>query len=103
MNIVIEYDSSVNSAPAGFKIAVQAAVNYYDSLIVNPITVPIMFSYGTLDGTALSASALGESSTNGNIETYSSVKGFLAAAATSSADLQSVAIFAQMVGIVDRP
>ena len=91
MNIVIEYDSSVSNAPAGFEAAVEAAVNYFDSLISNPITVPIMFSYGELQGQALGSGTLGESSTNGNIETYASVKAFLTAAATSNADFQSLA------------
>ena len=91
MNIVIEYDSSVDAAPAGFKIAVDAAVAYFDSLITSPITVAIMFSYGSLDGQALKSNALGESSTNGNIETYASVKSLLTASATSSADSQSIA------------
>ena len=90
MNIVIEYDSTVNNAPAAFKTAVQAAVNYFDNLIVNPVTVPIMFSYGELDGQALGADTLGESSTNGNIESYASLVSLLGAAAASNASYQSV-------------
>ncbi len=88
MNIVIEYDSSVDNAPAGFKVAVQAAVAFYDRLIANPITVPILFSYGEIQNQTLGTGALGESSTNGNIETYSTVVSLLKAAATTSADMQ---------------
>ncbi len=90
MNIVIQYDSSVNSAPSGFKTAVQVAVNYFDKLILNPISVPILFSYGTIEGQALAQNALGESLTNGNIETYTQVASLLSAAAISRWDYQSL-------------
>ena len=63
MNIVIEYDSSAANAPAGFKQAVQAAVQFYDYLITDPITVPIVFSYGEIQGQAISNHAVAESST----------------------------------------
>ena len=91
MNIVAEYDSSVANAPAGFKQAVQAAIDYYDQLIRNPITVTIMFSYGELDGSQLGSGTLGESSTNGYVESYSTLVSQLTAAATSQADKQSIA------------
>ena len=39
MLINLDYDSSVNAAPAQFKIALDAAVSYLDNLIANPITV----------------------------------------------------------------
>ena len=83
MNIVIEYDTSVSNAPAGFKTAVQAAVDYFDNLITNPITVKILFSYGELNGTSLGSDTLGESSYNGNIVPYSTMVGYLSAAAIS--------------------
>ncbi len=91
MNIVIEYDSSAANAPAGFKEAVQAAVQFYDYLIVNPITVPIVFSYGEIQGQTISNSAAAESSTNGNIESFSSVVSLLTAAATSPTDKTAIA------------
>jgi hypothetical protein len=91
MNIIAQYDASVANAPAGYKTAVQAAISFMDHLITNPITVTLVFSYGALQGTALPKNALGESSTNGNIETYSSLIGFLTAASTSTADSQSLA------------
>jgi hypothetical protein len=91
VNIVIEYDSSAANAPAGFKTAVQAAVNFMDYFITNPITVPIVFSYGEIQGSTLSSNAIGESSTNGNIETFASLVSYLKAAATSSTDAQSIA------------
>src|SRR5205823_3240477 len=90
-DIVILYDSSAQNAPAGFKTAVEAAVQFFDHLIADRITVPILFSYGEMQGQALSAGALAQSSTNGNIETYASVSGLLSAAAISRGDFQSVA------------
>jgi hypothetical protein len=92
MNIIAEFDNSVTSStPAGYKTAVQAAINFVDHLIVNPITVTLMFSYGSLQGTALPNDALGESSTNGNVESYSDLIKYLTAAATSTADKESIA------------
>ncbi len=90
MNIVIEYDSSAANAPAGFKTAVQAAVAYYDSLITTNITVPIVFSYGEIEGQSLSSGALGESDGNGYFLTYSQVKADLVKTATSAADIAAV-------------
>ena len=91
MNIVIEYDSSADNAPAGFKQAVQAAVQFYDYLITDPITVPIVFSYGEIQGQAISNHAVAESSTNGNVETFSSLVNLLSGAATSATDAISIA------------
>jgi hypothetical protein len=91
MNIIAQYDPSVDNAPAGYKTAVQAAINFVDHLIADPITVTIKFSYGSLQGTALPSNALGESSTNGNVETYSSLVSLLTGAASSTADHQSIA------------
>lgn len=91
MNIVIEYDSTVANAPAGYKTAVQAAVDFIDHLIANPISVPIVFSYGTIQGQALDKNALGESETNGNVESYGSLVSLLTAAAASTADREALA------------
>ncbi len=90
MNIVIQYDSSAANAPAGFKTAVQAAVAYYDSLITTNITVPIVFSYGEIEGQKLGSGALGESDGNGYFLTYNQVKADLAKTATSASDILSV-------------
>jgi hypothetical protein len=91
MDIVAEYDSSMQNAPAAYKAAIQAAINYMDRTITNNITVPIMFSYGEIEGQKMASDALGESDTNGNIESYSSLVGYLTAAATSQADFASLA------------
>lgn len=84
MNIVIQYDSSTANAPAGFKSAVQAAVQYLDNLITSPITVPIAFGYGAVNGQAMASGALGENISNGWFLTYGQLKQALAGAASSS-------------------
>ena len=94
MNIVIEYDASAANAPPGFKAAVEAAVQFYDYLITDPITVPIVFSYGEIQGQAISKNAAAQSSTNGNVETFASLKNLLTAAATSATDQASLAAMA---------
>jgi hypothetical protein len=63
MNIVIQYDSSVNSAPAGFKAAVAAAVQFLDTTFSNPVSITIDVGYGEVGGQSLGPGALGESST----------------------------------------
>ena len=92
MNIVIEYDNSAstNAAPIGFKQAVQAAVNYIDALITDPITVPIVFSYGELQNQAFQPNTLGESQGNGYFVTYAQMVHALAATASSADDIMSV-------------
>lgn len=91
MNIVVEYDSSAASAPAGFKTAVQAAVSYLDNLFSNNVSVPIVFGYGEIQGQALSAGAIGESSANGGFLDYSQLKSALTTSATSADDQASLA------------
>ena len=41
LGINVIYNSSVNSAPAGFTTAIQEAVQYLESVIITPITVNI--------------------------------------------------------------
>jgi FG-GAP-like repeat len=72
--INITYDSSVNSAPAAFKTAIAAAVQFLDTTYINPITINIDVGYGEIDGQALSNGALGESETFYNNYTYSNVR-----------------------------
>ena len=64
MQINITYDSSVADAPAGFQTAVNAAVQYLDSVFSSPITINIVFSWGEIDGQTLEPGAVGESLTN---------------------------------------
>ena len=91
MQITAVYDSSVNSAPAGFKSAVAAAINYFDSVITNNITVIINFGWGEINGQSIPSVDVGRSSTFGNFYNYSQVVGALNSHATSAADFSSVA------------
>jgi hypothetical protein len=57
----------VNSAPAGFKTAVQAAVQFFDTTFTNNITVNIDFGWGEVggaNGQPIDAGAIGESSSD---------------------------------------
>ena len=93
MQINIAYDQSVSGAPAGFKTAVNAAVQYFDALIADPTVVTINFGWGEERGTAISGNSIGASNSSGYTFTgagYTQVINALAAHATSAADLSSV-------------
>ena len=62
MIINVSYDASAANAPAGFKQAVQAAVQYFETTITNNITINIDFGWGEVAGQAMDAGSLGESS-----------------------------------------
>jgi hypothetical protein len=66
LKINVSYDASVSSAPAGFEQAVQAAVDYLESVIATPITVNIAVGYGEVGGQAMLSTAVGESIRFGN-------------------------------------
>ncbi len=53
MDLNLIYETSTNSAPAGFRTALTAAANYLDKLITNPITVNIQVGWGDYNGTPL--------------------------------------------------
>ena len=81
MQINITYDPSVNAAPAGFKTAVQAAVQFFDTTFTNNISVNISFGWGEVGGSLLGASSVGESSAIfDNFRSYAQVKSYLLAA-----------------------
>ena len=86
MQINVQYDSSVSSAPAAFKTSVQAAVNFLDATILDAITVNIAIGWGEVDGQRMSGDALGESLSNGLNFSYSRVRSGLTAAASSAED-----------------
>ena len=90
LTINVSYDASVASAPAGFKQAVQAAVQYFEGVITTPITVNIAFGFGTINGQPLDAGALAESSPAGFALDYAQVLQGLAASAASPADMTAL-------------
>jgi hypothetical protein len=85
LTINITYDSSVSSAPSAFETAISDAVNYYESVFTNPITINIDVGYGEVDGQSLESGALGQSVSNIESFSYSSVVDALEALPQSSA------------------
>ena len=96
-SINVTYDQSVFSgfgggpaAPAGFMQAVSAAVQFYESAFLNPITLNIDVGYGEVNGQALASGNIGQSEFNGNFYNYAQLKGALSANATSLDDSTAV-------------
>jgi hypothetical protein len=77
MEINVTYGSNLSTfsatVQAEFKAAVNTAVQFYDNLISNPITVTINFDYGKIDGQAMLAGAGGESISNYGTTDYGSL------------------------------
>jgi Ca2+-binding RTX toxin-like protein len=63
--INISYDTSVATAPSGFRTAVDAAVTYLESIFTNPITLNIAVGYGESAGLTISTDTLGQSLSTG--------------------------------------
>ncbi len=92
MKINIVYDASTSSAPAGFFTAVNAAVQYWEQEITNPITVTIDFGWGEVGGAPITgAGIIAESSTNGLVFSYDQIRQALVDAANSPAAVQAAA------------
>jgi hypothetical protein len=71
--------------------AITAAIDFYETAIVNPITLTIDFGYGEVGGTSLESGAISESTPLGGDLSYNSLLGDLQGAATSAADQSAVA------------
>jgi Ca2+-binding RTX toxin-like protein len=92
-HINLIFDASTKSAPAGFVSQITQAASILDSLITNNITVNITVGWGEIGGQQIQpglAEALGGPDTIYGL-TYSSLKAYLTASATSADDLASVA------------
>ena len=89
--IDITYDSSVANAPAGFKAAIAAVVQYFESQFTDAVTVNLTVGYGEVGGYKLDSGALGESLTYLTSSSYAQVRQALAADATSADDAASIA------------
>jgi hypothetical protein len=57
MDIILTFDSSVSSAPAGFTSALEYVVSVLDAAFTNPVTINIDVGWGEVSGTNLSANA----------------------------------------------
>ena len=60
MNIVLDFDSSTATAPAGFVTTIQNAATFLDSLLLDNITVTIQVGYGSANGVAIPSGSLSE-------------------------------------------
>lgn len=89
--INVIYDASVNNAPAGFKAAIAAVVQYFESQFTDKVTINIDVGYGEVGGYTLGAGALGESLTYLSSYSYSQVKNALTADAKTADDTTAVA------------
>jgi hypothetical protein len=61
MQINVTFDASVNSAPAGFKTAVNYAVGILDAAFTNNVTVNVKIGWGEVGGRPLDSGDLGRS------------------------------------------
>ena len=91
LTINVSYDSSVTSLAGTnatlyneYTTAVQTAVNYFQNLITNNVTVNINFGWGEAGGSPISAGASGQSSSFYNTFTYADLLAGLQATDTTS-------------------
>ena len=83
--IDLDWDSSVTSAPAGFTTDMIAAAKFLESEITNAVTINLDVGYGEVDGSSLSSAALGESESNIESVSFSSLVAALKATASTDA------------------
>ncbi|WFU70611.1 NF038122 family metalloprotease [Bradyrhizobium sp. CB2312] len=86
MIINLDYDSSVNAAPAQFKIALDAAVSYLDSLITSSIAVTFQIGWGENEGVALGSIIANGAPRGGMGYSYNDLVNALRSHATTSVD-----------------
>ena len=84
MIINLSYDSSVASAPIGFKTSLNSLVSFLQTTFTDPVTLDIAVGYGEVAGTA--TSSLGASRTYVQTYSYSQLESALTADATSATD-----------------
>src|SRR4051812_1157202 len=81
------YDSSVNSAPAGFRPAFQSVISFFETTFIDPITINIGVGWGEVGGSPVGSGALGQSLTYlAGYYGYGQLRNALIADAKSSAD-----------------
>jgi hypothetical protein len=82
----LSFDSSVSSAPAGFRNAVNAAATFLQTTFTDNVTINVTVGYGEVGGLALSSGSLGESLTHMRSYSYSQVRTALSNDALSPDD-----------------
>ena len=63
MNLILNYDASCDSAPAGFERVLNHVALIFDETFTPDVTVTISVGFGEIDGTPIGAFDLGESDT----------------------------------------
>ncbi len=91
MDIQINYDSSVNNAPAWYKSAVQYVCSFYDGLIANNTTLTVDFGWGEENNNAVKAGCLAQNQSNGIYMSYTNLVAAMTATGTSAADKTAIA------------
>ncbi len=92
MDINLEFDPSVASAPAGFTAAVQYAASYFDTLLTDPITVNISVGFDEIGGQPITEPGEAEGGPVGGLDiSYSQLQQLLAAHLTSAAQSEMLA------------
>lgn len=66
MNLILDYDASCDSAPAGFERALNNLALIFDDTFTTDATVTIAVGFGEIDGAAIPPFVLGESNTTLN-------------------------------------
>ena len=84
MHINISYDTTLASAPVGFTTAVQSAVRFFNTTLLNNITVNLTFSWAAISG-------LGQSLTYYGSQTYAATRTALQSHASSADSVASAA------------
>ncbi len=93
MIINVTYDASASSAPAGFQTAVQAAVQYLESIFSNDVTINISVGWGEVGGETLPAGSVASSTSAGYSLSYDELRNaFWADAATPDALAAALAL-----------
>jgi hypothetical protein len=90
-NLVVNWDSSVASAPTGFTTGVLAAVKFLETEFTDPITVTIDVGYDEIDGNAIGSGNLGSSLSNFTSVTYANLLAAVKKDATTATDTAVVA------------
>jgi hypothetical protein len=92
ITINVTYDSSVTALKTSdptlytdYTTAIQTAVQYYESIITNPITVNISFGWGEVDNTPIGSGDAGESRTLLDLFSYSQIYNAVTTHETTSA------------------
>jgi hypothetical protein len=93
MNIILDYQPDVASAPAGFEADLANAVEVLDAAITNPITVTIQISYEPLDAGTLADS---NPTFAGFEPTYTQLVGYLTAAANADPTAANQSVLANL-------